>query len=95
MYKYHALPGNLDKALFSSPELEIDVLYFKNTASDVESKSESRSVVSDSLPPHGLYSSWNSPSQNTGVRSLSFPQGIFPTQESNPGLPIAGGFFTS
>ena len=47
MYKYYALPGNLDKALFSSPELEIDVLYFKNTASDVESKSESRSVVLD------------------------------------------------
>ena len=23
---------------------------------------ESRSVVSDSLPPHGLYSPWNSPS---------------------------------
>ena len=26
-------------------------------------------------------------SQNTGVGSLSLPQGIFPTQESNPGLP--------
>ena len=28
----------------------------------------------------------NSPSQNTGVGSLSLLQGIFPTQESNPGL---------
>ena len=30
-------------------------------------KSESRSVLSDSLRPHGLYSPWNSPGQNTGV----------------------------
>ena len=48
--------------------------------------SESRSVVSDSLWPHGLYSLWNSPGQNTGVGSLSLLQGIFPTQGSNPGL---------
>ena len=33
------------------------------------------------------YSPWNSPGQNTGVSSLSFLQGIFPTQGSNPGLP--------
>ena len=52
----------------------------------VESENESRSVVSDSLRPHGLYSPWNSPGQNTGVGSLSLLQGIFPTQESNPGL---------
>ena len=32
------------------------------------------------------YSPWNSPGQNTGVSSLSLPQGIFPTQGSNPGL---------
>ena len=31
--------------------------------------------------------SWGSPGQNTGVGSLSLPQGIFPTQGSNPGLP--------
>ena len=46
--------------------------------------SESHSVVSDSLPPHGLY---NSPGQNTRVGSLSLLQRIFPTQGSNPGLP--------
>ena len=52
-----------------------------------ESESEGRSVVSNSLRPHGLYSLWNSPGQNTGVGSLSFLQGIFfPTQGSNPGL---------
>ena len=49
--------------------------------------SESCSVVSDSLQPHGLYSPWNSPGWNTGVGSLSLLQGIFPTQELNPGLP--------
>ena len=49
--------------------------------------SESCSIVSDSLWPHGLDSPWNSPGQNTGVGSLSLLQGIFPTQGSNPGLP--------
>ena len=33
--------------------------------------------------PHGLYSPWNSPGQNTGVSSLSLLQGIFPTQQLN------------
>ena len=42
--------------------------------------------MSDSLQPHGLYSSWNPPGKNTGVGSLSLLQGIFPTQGSNPGL---------
>ena len=58
-------------------------------------ESESRSVVSDSLPPHGLYSPWNSPDQNNGVGSLFLLRGIFPTQGSNPGLLHCGGFFTS
>ena len=49
-------------------------------------ESESHLVVSDSLQPHGLYSPWNSPGQNTGVGSLSLLQ-TFPTQRSNPGLP--------
>ena len=51
------------------------------------SDSESHSVVSDSLRPHGLYSPRNSPGQNTGVGGLPLLQGIFPTQGSNPGLP--------
>ena len=51
--------------------------------------------MSDSLWPHGLYSPWNSPGQNTGVSSLSLLQGIFPTQGLNPGACIAGRFFTS
>ena len=52
-----------------------------------EAQSESHSVMSDSLQPHGLYSPWNSPGQNTGVGSLSLFQGIFPTQGLKPGLP--------
>ena len=45
--------------------------------------------VTQSCPtlwPHGLYSPWNSPGQNTGVGGLSLLQGIFPTQGSNPGF---------
>ena len=57
-----------------------------------EEPSESHSVISDSFRLHGL---WNSPGQNLGVGSLSLLQGIFPTQESNWGLCIAHGFFTS
>ena len=50
------------------------------------SESERCLVMSDFLRPHGLYSLWNSPGQNTGVGSLFLLQGIFPTQGSNPGL---------
>ena len=46
--------------------------------------SETRSVMSDSLWPHGLYSPWSSPGQNTGVGSFSLLQGSFPTQGLNP-----------
>ena len=52
--------------------------------------SGSRSVVSDSLRPHGLHSPWNSPGQNTEVGSLSLLQEIFPIQGLNPGPLIAG-----
>ena len=47
-------------------------------------KSESHSVTSDSLRPHGLYSPWNSSGHNTGVGDCSLLQGIFPAQELNP-----------
>ena len=49
--------------------------------------------MSSCLRPHGLYSPRNSLGQNTRVSSLSFLQGIFPTQESNPGLPYYGQTF--
>ena len=51
----------------------------------------SPSVVSDSLQRHGLWPAkllcpWDSPGKNAGVDCHAFLQGIFPTQESNPGL---------
>ena len=49
-------------------------------------ESESLSVLSDFLRPHGLYSPWNSLDQNTRVDNLSLFQRIFPTQGSNPRL---------
>ena len=36
---------------------------------------------------------WNSPGKNTGVGSLSLLQGVFPTQELNPGLPYCRQIF--
>ena len=36
--------------------------------------------VLNSSQPHGLYSPWNFPGQNTEVSSLSLLQGIFPTR---------------
>ena len=54
------------------------------------SESESCSVVSNCLRPHGLHSPWNSPGQNAAGGSLSLLQWIFPTQGSNPGLPHCG-----
>ena len=51
------------------------------------SESEICSVMSNSLWPHGICSPWNSLGQNPRVSSLFLPQGIFPTQGSNPGLP--------
>ena len=47
----------------------------------------SRSVMSDSLWPHGLYNPWNSAGQNPGVGCHALLQGIFLTQGSNSGLP--------
>ena len=54
---------------------------------ELERESESHSVVSDSLQPHGLYRPWNSPGQNTGVGSLSLLPGIFPTPGIEPMSP--------
>ena len=65
---------------------EMEIIIVRNLLLfEVESESESHSVVSYSLRPYGLYSPWNSPVWNTGVGSLSLLQGDFPTQGSNPG----------
>ena len=50
-------------------------------------KSETDSVMSDSLWSHGLYSPWNSSGQDTGVGRFSLLQRIFPTMGLNPGVP--------
>ena len=54
---------------------------------NLESENESRAVMCDCLWLHGLYRQWNPPVQNTGAGSHSLPEGIFPTQGLNPGLP--------
>ena len=60
-----------------------------------ESQSESCSVVSNYLQPHGLYSPWNSLGQHTGVGSLSFLQGSSLPKNQTGVSCIAGGFFTN
>ena len=45
-----------------------------------------------SLPDFSVHR--DSPGKNTGVGCHALLQGIFPTQGSNPGLCIAGKFFT-
>ena len=49
----------------------------------------------NSLRPHGLYSPWNSPDQNTGVDSLSLLQQICPPRNQTRVFCIAGRFFTN
>ena len=62
---------------------EVDNIdYGKYVIHESENESDRCSVVSDSLRPHGLYSPWNSPGQNTGVGSLSLSPGDLP----NPGI---------
>ena len=48
--------------------------------------------MSNSLRPHGMWPArllcpWDSPGRDTRVGCHALPQGIFPTQGSNPGLP--------
>ena len=54
----------------------------------IECAIESRSVVSDSLQSHGLYSSWNSPGQNTGVGRVALPFSRGSSQLRSPALPV-------
>ena len=53
-----------------------------STGHKIVKESESRSVVSNSLQPHGLYSPWTSPGQNTGVGGPFPSLGDLP----NPGI---------
>ena len=47
----------------------------------------------DCSPP-GSSAYGDSPGKSTGVGFHALPQGIFPTQGSNPGLRAAGRYFT-
>ena len=60
-----------------------------------KSESESCSVLSDSLRPHGLYSPWNSPGHNTAVHTLSLLQGSSQPRDRTQVSQTTGGFFTS
>ena len=57
-------------------------------------KSESHSVLSDSLRPHWLYSLWNSPGQNLEWVAFPFSRGSSQLRDLIQ-VCIAGGFFTS
>ena len=80
-------PTNLSNSLSSSSHLGFSVCSIISPGnndtliSNLKWKWKSLSHVW----PHGLYSPWNSPGQNTGVSGLL--QVIFPTQGSNPGIP--------
>ena len=54
-----------------------------------------KSVVSDSLQPHGLYSPWNSPGQDTGVVAVLFSRGSSQWRDWTQVSHIPGRFFTS
>ena len=51
-------------------------------------------VVPNSLWPHGLYSPWSSPGQNTGVGKLSLPRGSSQPRDWTQVSPTTGRFST-
>ena len=62
------------------------IFHYRMKTSEGVGESESHSVMSDSVTPWTIHSSWNFLGQNTGVDSLSLLQRTFPTQELNRGL---------
>ena len=79
---FRIMPNCEGKALVSGVSFTWILILASNNfvGKSFENEIENHSVVSDSLLPHGLYSPWNSPGQNTGVDSHSLLQGIFLTQ---------------
>ena len=61
----------------------------------LESESESRSVVSNSLWPHGLYSSWNIQARLLEWVAFPFSGGSSQSRDWTQVSRIAGGFFIS
>ena len=66
--------------------------YFK-LLYESERVSESHSVMSDSLWPHGLYSPWNSLGQILGWVAFPFSRGSSQPKDRTQVSSIAGGFF--
>ena len=78
--KYHC-PGIISRMFTVTNEVQKDQA-FPPVHQYTPNESERRSVMSDFLRPHGLYSRQNSPSQNTGVG------GLFPGNLPNSGIEL-------
>ena len=74
-------------ALSCSRLLKISSCLLKSDMNTWKRSWKWKSLLCLTLQPHGLYSPWNSPGQNSGVGCHALLQGIFPTQGSKPGLP--------
>ena len=92
-HEFEKTPGHSEEqgslvhcSLWGRKDSNTTTTMLKEKRLPTELVSQSRLVMSDSLPPHGLYSPWNSPGRSTEVGRLSLLQAIFPTQGSNPGL---------
>ena len=67
----------------------------KESQNSEKSESESHSVMFNFLRPHGLYSLWNSPGQNTEWVAIPFSRGSSQPRDRTQVSCIAGRFFTS
>ena len=92
------LPHMLGKVILKIFKLGFNSMWNENF--QMYKNKVSRSVVSDSLWPHGLDPTrllcpWNSPGKNSGVSCHFLLQGTFPTQGSNPGHQHCNRLFTN
>ena len=77
------------KSHICSPSVKSQNFGFSSWSEEGEDVSVSQlcpTLQTRGLQPSRLLCPWNSPDKNTGVGCHSLLQGIFPTQESNPGL---------
>ena len=72
----------------------IQILSISHQWHNSERENERRSVVSDSLQPHRLYSPWDSPGQNTGGVAVPFSKGSSQPRDQTQVSHSVGGFFT-
>jgi len=79
-------PGDPSNASLMSPALA-GRLFTANATWEAPLKMKVKVAQAQSCLTHcDPQGPWNSPGQNTGVGSLSLLQGIFPTQDLDPGL---------